>query len=152
VAVPEGFRLEATDEEEEEAIDLEQKADADVSAFLVGISRGSKLDDREHPKPKPSVGYSTRVSLPVPNSWISVYRTQVFRNIVLFLNSTKNTPGYYAMQAIAHDWAAIKDELGASVFLDRGLWINDRMHAGLLDQPDRCQRVFSWLAKRVTSC
>ena len=58
-------------------------------------------------------------------------------NVGIFLASTKNTPGYYAMQAIAHDFDAIKDELGGSVFLDKGLWINDSLHVESLTSQRR---------------
>jgi hypothetical protein len=40
-----------------------------------------------------------------------MYRTLVSRNVGVFLNSTKNTPGRYAMEAIAGDFDAIKDQI-----------------------------------------
>jgi len=55
------------------------------------------------------------------------------------------------MQAIARDFDAIKDELGGSVTLDKGLYITDWLQAGALEQPEERRRVFSWLAERVNT-
>jgi hypothetical protein len=55
------------------------------------------------------------------------------------------------MQAIADDFDAIRDELGGSVMLDKGLYITDWIQAGPLDQLEERQRVFSWLAERVNT-
>jgi hypothetical protein len=49
-----------------------------------------------------------------------MYRTLVSRNVGMFLNSTKNTPGRYAMEAIARHFDAIKDQIGGTVN-----WIRD---------------------------
>jgi hypothetical protein len=90
VAVPEGYTLELTDGEEEEEIDPEQTARAEeFQRFWSEFLQGLKLDDPEQPMPKPSRGYNIFFPLPVPNSWISIYRTLVSRNVGLFLNSTK---------------------------------------------------------------
>src|SRR6516165_6155247 len=76
VAVPEGYTLELTEGEEEEEIDPEQTARADeLQRFWSEFLKVLKLDDPEQPKPKPSRGYNIFFPLPVPNSWISMYRT-----------------------------------------------------------------------------
>ena len=80
-----------------------------------------------------------------------MYRTLVSRNVGMFLNSTKNTPGRYAMEAIARHFDAIKDQIGGTVILDKGLWIGDSLHVGSLDQPEVRQRAFSGLAERINT-
>jgi hypothetical protein len=72
VAVPEGYTLELTEEEEEEEIDPEQKAYTDEfwrfwSEFLEVL----KLDDPEQAKAKPSRGPNIKFPLPAPNSCLS---------------------------------------------------------------------------------
>jgi hypothetical protein len=152
VAVPEGYTLELTEGEEEEEIDPEQTARADeLQRFWSEFLKVLKLDDPEQPKPKPSRGYNIFFPLPVPNSWISMYRTLASPSVGLFLTSTKNTPGRYAMEAIAGDFDAIKDQIGGTVRLDKGLWISDSLRVESLDQPEVRQRAFSWLAERVNT-
>jgi hypothetical protein len=127
VAVPPGTELEEEKEEEEDpgADELHQ--------FWSDFLKVLKLDDPEQPKAKPTSGTNIRFSLPAPTSWLSVYRMQNGQ-VGVFLSSTKNTPGRYAMQAIADDFDAIKDQLGGSVRLDRGLYITDWIQAGPMDQ------------------
>src|SRR6516225_9396807 len=67
----------------------------------------------------------------VPHS--PMYRTLASPSVGLFLTSTKNTPGRYAMEAIARDFDAIKNQIGGTVILDKGLWIGDSVHVGSLD-------------------
>jgi predicted helicase len=40
---------------------------------------------------------------------------------------------YWAIQAIAEDWDAIKDQIGGTVSLNKGLWISDGADVGSLD-------------------
>jgi hypothetical protein len=151
VAVPEGYTLGPTDEEEEEEIDPVQKARADeFQYFWSDFLDVLKLEDPEQPKAKPTRDTNIKFSLPAPNSWLSVYRTQN-GHVGLFLSSTKNTPGRYAMQAIAEDFDAIRGDLGGSARLDKGLYITDWIQAGPLDQLEERQRVFAWLAERVNT-
>jgi hypothetical protein len=63
-------------------------------------------------------------------------------HVGIFLSSTKNTPGRYAMQVVADDFDASKDELGGSVTLDKGLYIVDWIQARPLDHLEERQRVF----------
>ena len=72
VAVPEGYTLELTEEEEEEEIDPEQKAYTDEfwrfwSEFLEVL----KLGDPEQAKAKPSRGPNIKFPLSAPNSCLS---------------------------------------------------------------------------------
>jgi hypothetical protein len=55
------------------------------------------------------------------------------------------------MEAIAGDFDAIKDQIGGTVSLYKGLWIGDSLPVGSLDQPEVRQRAFSWLAERVNT-
>ena len=88
-----------------------QKARADeFQHFWSDFLDVLELEDPEQPKAKPTRDTNIKFSLPAPNSWLSVYRTQN-GHVGLFLSSTKNTPGRYAMQAIADDFDAIKGEL-----------------------------------------
>jgi hypothetical protein len=57
--------------------------------------------------------------------------------------------GRYAMEAIAGDFDVIKDQIGGTVSLYKGLSITDSLPVGSLDQPEARQRAFSWLAERV---
>jgi hypothetical protein len=151
VAVPEGYTVELTEEEEEEEIDPEQKARGDeFEHFWSEFLEVLKLEDPEQPKAKPTRNTNIKFPLPPPNSWLSVYRMQN-GHVGLFLSSTKNTSGRYAMQTIADDFDAIKGELGGSVTLDKGLYITDWIQAGPLDQLEERQRVFAWLAERVNT-
>jgi hypothetical protein len=129
----------------------EQKARADeFQRFWSEFLKVLKLDDPEQPRAKPSRGANIKFPLPAQNSWLSVYRTQN-GHAGVFLSSTKNTPGRFAMQALVDDFDAIKDELGGSVTLDKELYIVDWIQTGPLDQLEERQRVFSWLAERVNT-
>jgi hypothetical protein len=152
VAVPEGYTLELTEEEEEEEIDPEQTARADeLHRFWSEFLKVLKLDDPEQPKAKPSKLYNIFFPLPVPNSWISAYRSLAHGNLGIYLGATKDTPGRYAMEAIVRDFDTIKDQIGGTVRLEKGFGISDRLHVGSLDQPEARQRAFSWLAERVNT-
>lgn len=151
VAVPEGYTLELTEDEDEEEIDPEQKARADEHErfWLEFINDHLKLDDPEQPKAKPTRGTNIKFPLPVPNSWLSVGRGR--DAVGIFLSSTKDTLGHYAAQAVADEFDAIKNELGGSVYLSKGLSITDVLKVGPLEQPEKRQRAFSWLAERVNT-
>jgi len=150
--VPDGYTLEVTEDEEEEEIDPEQTARADeLYRFWSEFLKVLKLDDPEQPKAKPSKLYNIFFPLPVPNSWISAYRSLAHGNLGIYLGSTKNTPGRYAVEAITRDFDAIKDQIGGTVRLEKGFGISDRLHVGSLDQPEVRQRAFSWLAERVNT-
>lgn len=143
--------MERTEEEEEEEIDPEQKARADeLQHFWSEFLNVLKLDDPEQPMAKPARLPNIKFPFPARNSWLSVYRAQS-GHVGLFLSSREDTPGRYAMLAIADDFEAIKAELGGSVKLDRGLYITDWIQAGPLDQLEERQRVFAWLAERVNT-
>jgi hypothetical protein len=86
----------------------EQKARADeLQRFWSEFFEDLKLDDPEQPKAKLTRGPNLKFPLPAPNSWLSVYRLQN-GSVGIFLSSTNNTPGRYAMQAVANDFDAIK--------------------------------------------
>jgi hypothetical protein len=151
VAVPEGYTVEPAEEGE---IEPGQKARADeLQRFWSEFLEVLKLDDPEQPRAKPTRGTNIKFPLPPPVSWLSVYRLQN-GHVGIFLSSTKNTPGRYAMQVIADDVDAIKDQLGGSVTLtkvDGQDSIIDWIQAGPMDQLEERQRVFSWLAERVNT-
>jgi hypothetical protein len=153
VAVPDGY-VPQDDEDPDEEIDPAQKARADeLQRFWTEFLGVLKLDDPEQQRPKPARGPNIKFPLPAPVSWLSVYRVQNDR-VGVFLSSRRNTPGRYAMQAIADDLDAFKDQLGGSVRLgkvDGQDTIFDDRQAGPMDQPEERQRVISWLAERVNT-
>jgi hypothetical protein len=72
----------------------------------------------------------------------------------VFLSSSRKSAGEYAMQAIADDWATVKDQLGgtAEVIQEEGRpRIIDKRTFGNLDQPEVRKKAFASLAERVNT-
>jgi hypothetical protein len=72
----------------------------------------------------------------------------------VFLSSSRNSAGEYAMQAIASDWDLVKGQLGGTAKLverEGRPRIIDSLVVGPLDQAEVRKRAFAWLAERVNS-
>jgi hypothetical protein len=136
------------------SLGLVEKVRADeLQRFWSEFLEVLKLDDPEQPRAKPTRGTNIKFPLPPPVSWLSVYRLQN-DHVGVFLSSTRNTPGRYAMKVTADDFDAIKDQRGGSVTptkVDGQDSIIDWIQAGPMDQLEERQRVFSWLAERVNT-
>ena len=161
VAVPDGYMVEAEDEGSVEEIDPDRAALAEQSQrfWTEFIDDYLKLDDPEQPKPRPArLGYIS-LSLPVPVSWLTVYRGFRPDRVGIFLSCHRNTAGAYARQAIIDEWktgGAVKDELGGTVRLDKTTLgsvdtIIDSLQVESLEQPEERKKAFSWLAERVNT-
>ncbi len=158
VALPEGLALATVEDEVEKTQDPAgrnpngDEQQAFWSAFLATL----KLDDPEQPIPNPArQGYIT-FSLPAQagSSWLTVYRDLRRNEVGLFLSSSRNSPGEFAMQTIVADAAEVCRELGgaAQVQPERERpTIGERFVVrSLLDPADRVC-AFAWLAERVNT-
>jgi hypothetical protein len=159
VALPEGYMIdEPRDSSAEAEIDPERSALSDAQQrFWTEFLANIKLDDPEQPMPKPArQGYIT-LSLPAPNgsSWLTVYRDMRQNEVGVFLSSSRNSAGEYAMQAIVDDWEAVKRELGGTAKLTENKEgrprIVDALSVGSLDRLEVRERAFVWLAERVNT-
>jgi hypothetical protein len=147
VALPDGYVLQEAEDPANE-IEIER-------SFWKEFLDDLKLDDPEQLKPRPSrVGFIT-FSLPAGSSWLTVYRVFNHGEVGVYLSSFRNSPGDYAMKAIAQDWDAVKDELGGTARLgevrDGRRTVIDSQQFGSLDQAEVRKRAFSWLAERVNT-
>ena len=88
------------------------------------------------------------------SSWLTVYRDLRRNEVGLFLSSSRNSPGEFAMQTIVADAAEVCRELGgaAQVQPERERpTIGERFVVrSLLDPADRVC-AFAWLAERVNT-
>jgi hypothetical protein len=114
VAVPDGHAIE---EAENPALVSEIDPERDAARrfwaeFLVGL----KLDDPEQLTPGPARQGYLAFMLPAQNgtSWLTVYRNMNRGEVGVFLSSSRKSAGEYAMQAIADEWATVKDQLGGT--------------------------------------
>lgn len=156
VAVPEGFALDqpnpagdGTGSTSSPQADRQQQFWGEFLSVL-------KIDDPEQAKPSPArLGYLSFM-LPAPggSSWLTVYRDQRAGEVGVFLSSSRNSPGEYAMQAVADDWQTVRDELGGTAQLvqaDGRPRIIDSLRTGALDQAEARHAAFEWLAERVNT-
>lgn len=153
VKLPDGYVL----QEPEDAVtaDPEHSALSDrQQQFWAEFLAGLKLDDPEQAIPKPARQGYLAFMLPAPNgsSWLTVYRELHRGEVGVFLSSSRDSAGEYAMRTIADDWASIKDQLGGGARLtekDGHPRIIDALTFGPLDQPEVRRKAFAWLAERV---
>jgi hypothetical protein len=161
VAVPDGYMVEAEDEENVAEIDPDRAALAEQSQrfWTEFINDYLKLDDPEQPKPRPArLGYIS-LSLPARSSWLTVYRGFRPDRVGIFLSCHRDTAGAYAKQAIIDEWnagSAVEDELGGTVRLGKTALgsvdtIIDSFQVESLEQPEERKKAFSWLAERVNT-
>ena len=86
--------------------------------------------------------------------WLTVYRNINRGEVGVFLSSSRNSSGDYAMQAIADEWDTVKDKLGGTAELTEEEGrprIIDKSAFGNLDQPEARKKAFVWLAERVNT-
>lgn len=159
VSLPDGYTLEHGDNELEtdKEIDPETVALGDSrQAFWVGFLQGLRLDDPEQPIPRaPRQGYLS-LSLPAPggSSWITVYRDLSKGEVGIFLSSYRNSPGEYAAELIAEDWADLRPLIGGTARLEQSKGrstIADRRKFGALDEPAIREDAFAWLRERANT-
>lgn len=155
ISVPEGYALEETED-----ADVAQRNTANAalnderyqfwSEFLPYVH----LDDPEQIVPRANrLGYlSFMLPAPSGSSWLTVYRDKARNRVGIFLSASRNSAGEYAMQTIASDWPAIKDELGSGAELsgdhDRPR-IQDYLQLSSLEDPADREKAFIWLADRT---
>ena len=154
--MPEGYVL-----KESEDVPAMAEADPDRSAladeqqrFWMEFLPYLKLDDPEQPMPRAARKSWISLTLPAPTSWLTVYRGSQCGELGVFLSSWRNTPGGYAMEAIAADWDTVKGELGGTAKLiekDGRPRIIDSLTVGRLDQAEMRAKGFAWLAERVNT-
>lgn len=156
VAMPDGYALQ---EPQDRA--LETDVNPERSAFLDAQQQFwkefldiLKLDDPDQQKPRPArIGY-IGFALPAPGSWLTVNRDVHRGEVAVYLSSSRNTAGEYAMQAIADDWAEVKGQLGGTARLgerDGRPLIIDSFVAGPMEQPEGREKAFAWLTERVNT-
>jgi hypothetical protein len=158
VSLPEGQIL-----QDQEAAATEAEVDPETAAlgdarqqFWSEFLQHLRLDDPEQQVGKaPRQGYIT-FTLPAAGStsWLTVYRDMKSNEVGVFLSSSRNTAGEYAMQAIADDWEEVGLLLGGTARLtekDGRPRIIDSYRPGALDQPQARAAAFAWLAERTNT-
>lgn len=160
LALPEGYGLEnanSGDAGDAEA-DPDRAALTDAQQKFWGeFLKVLKLDDPEQPVPKPARQGFLGFSMPAPqgSSWLTVYRDLQKKEVGVFLSAHRNTPGDYAMRAIADDWESVKTALGGTAYRTENKYgqprVIDAFKTGPLDQPDARRAAFAWLAERVNT-
>jgi hypothetical protein len=145
LALPEGYGLEnanSGDAGDAEA-DPDRAALTDAQQKFWGeFLKVLKLDDPEQPVPKPARQGFLGFSMPAPqgSSWLTVYRDLQKKEVGVFLSAHRNTPGDYAMRAIADDWESVKTALGGTAYRTENKYgqprVIDAFKTGPLDQPD----------------
>ena len=159
IAVPDGHMVAAAeieeDAEEGETASRNPHGDEQQAYWQAFLSK-LKLDDPEQPLPNPPrMGYVT-FSMPARagTSWLTVYRDLRKNEVGVFLSSSKNSAGEYAMRAIVEDATRVCAELGGTATLQTHRerpTIGDRMTVRSLADPDDRARAFAWLAERVNA-
>jgi hypothetical protein len=115
VAVPDGYVVKEAEDPTNVAEDPDRGALADEQRrFWAEFLDGLKLDDPEQPRPRPAGQGFITFPLPARISSLKVYRIKERGRVGVYLSSSRNTPGEYAMQAIVADSDSVKDVLGGS--------------------------------------
>jgi hypothetical protein len=158
VVVPDGYLLrEANDPATSTKIHLDGNDSGEAfQSFWKEFLGYLKLDDPEQQVPDPARQGYLAFMLPAQggSSWLTVYRNMSRGEVGVFLSSSRNSAGDYAMQAIADEWVTVQDQLGgtAEVIQEEGRpRIIDKRTFGNLDQPQVRKKAFAWLAERVNT-
>jgi len=156
VAVPDGHLVEELDNSAEGTPSNSNPHGERQQQFWREFLADLKIDDPEQPVPAPArLGYlSFMLPAPSGSSWLTVYRDQRANEVGVFLSSSRNSAGEYAMQVVADEWQQIKEELNGTAQLvqaDGRPRIIDSLKAGILDDPEVRRRAFEWLAERVNT-
>jgi hypothetical protein len=156
--LPAGYALqEAADAESETQLNPERAALSDAQQrFWAEFLADLKLDDPEQPIPRPArLGYlGFMLPAPAGSSWLTVYRDARRNEVGVYLSSSLNGPGEYAMQSIADDWGNVGAEPGGTAALSEHKGrpcIIDSLTVGTLDQPEIRKQAFAWLGERVNT-
>ena len=160
ISVPNGHRIAEHDEaSSENGDDLDPDREAVGSEriqFWAEFLQHLRMDDPEQPMPKPArLGYIS-IMLPAPNgsSWLTVYREKARNTLGVFLSSSRNSAGEFAMQMVADAWEDIKSDLGGTAtIIDRSgrKTVADSKTFPALSTPEGRSEAFSWLAERVNT-
>ncbi len=159
IALPDGYGL-----QDVEAAATE--AEIDPEATALGIARQQfwadflkvlRLDDPEQPVPRPPRQGYIGFMLPAPggSSWLTVYRDIKKNEVGVFLSSSRDSPGEYAMRVIVENWQTVGPQLGGTVRLGekdgRPRIIDSYQLLGPLDQPEVRSDAYAWLAERTNT-
>lgn len=160
ITVPEGHRLAEGDEtvaEDEDEHDPDRdQTNSERMQFWSDFIKHLNIDDPEQSMPKPSrLGYIS-VMLPAPSgsSWLTVYREKAKNSLGIFLSSSRNGAGEFAMQAVVDAWDDIKSELGGTTtVIERSgrQTVADSRTFPALNSPEGRLEAFIWLAERVNT-
>lgn len=158
VALPSGYVIE-DDEDSASAKEADPERTTlqdEQQAFWAEFLKGVKLDDPEQMVPKPARQGYVALTLPAPrgSSWLTIYRDRRREELGVFLSSSRNSPGEYAMRVIADDWENVRKELNGTARLtefEGRPRIVDSRSVGPLDRPDLRKQGFAWLTERVNS-
>jgi hypothetical protein len=158
VAVPDGYALqEAENPLTASEIPLEGSASAEAfQSFWKEFLGHLKLDDPEQQIPGPASQGYLAFMLPAQggSSWLTVYRNMKRGEVGVFLSSSRNSAGEYAMQVIVDEWGTLKDQLAGTAEVideDGRPRIIDKRTFGRLDQSEVRKKAFAWLAERVNT-
>ena len=158
VAVPDGYAIQESQdfttglEVDPDRSALQDEQQRFWSEFLAVL----KLDDPEQPLPRPAREGLLLFMLPALGGsiWITVYRNSRRNEVGVYLWSSRNSTGAYAMEAVANDWDVVREQLGGTanrVEKEGRLRIIDSLPVGPLDQADVRKKAFVWLAERVNT-
>lgn len=157
VALPDGYGLEDADSDEEAVVSPELAALGDErQQFWKEFLGFVKLDDPEQVVPRPARGGHLSFMMPAPSgsSWLTVYRDRARNEVGLFLSSSRNSPGEFAVRTIADDWPQVSSELGGSATLTQfggRPRIVDYLQMTSLEDATQRIAAFHWLAERVNT-
>lgn len=154
IAVPDGFSVADADEPRAAAVDADRSALAtEQQQFWDIFLKPLRLDDPDQAIPRPArQGYVVFMQpAPQGSCWINAYRDMKNNEVGVSLSCTVGV-GLDAVRQVAHDWPAIKEELGGTVTMtqrnDRP-FINDFMRVGDLTSSADRDRAFVWLRGRT---
>ncbi|MBZ9942432.1 hypothetical protein LB533_15155 [Mesorhizobium sp. BR1-1-13] len=158
LAIPEGYHVaESSGGSSDEEVDAAVSILGDArQRFWAEFLSDFHLDDPEQSIPKPGRAGHLSFMFPAPNgsSWLTAYRDAHKNEVGVFLSSSRNSAGEYAMKVVTDQWDEIKPELGKTARIverDGRPTIRDSLTPGSLDQPDVRKRAFEWLADRVNT-
>ena len=156
VAVPDGHVVEQIKEAAPSAPGGSNPHGDKQQQFWSEFLSGLKIDDPEQATPSPArLGYlSFMMPAPGGSSWLTVYRDQRLNEVGVFLSSSRNTAGEYAMQVVADNWEEVSKGLNGTAVLvqhDGRPRVIDHAKFGLLDDPQVRARAFEWLRERVNT-
>ncbi|RUU14984.1 hypothetical protein EOD10_13185 [Mesorhizobium sp. M7A.T.Ca.TU.009.01.3.2] len=155
VAMPDGYVVQESNGDQES--DPERGATQDIQQiFWAEFLAGFRLDDPEQVIPKPArLGYLSFM-LPAPSGscWLTVYRDARRNEVGVFLSSSRNSAGEYAMRVVVDEWEEIQSQLGGTARIvdrdGRPTVIDSRLVGGL-DQSEVRKTAFAWLSERVNT-